>query len=74
MIENDNGDLMNLLFEIGTEELPSWYVLSAWRDVAELAKTLLANALHLIRFGSLLYPMCGTPPGAGAMRPLLPSK
>ncbi len=35
---------MNLLFEIGTEELPSWYVLSAWRDVAELAKTLLANA------------------------------
>ncbi len=35
---------MNLLFEIGTEELPSWYVLSAWRDVAELAKTLLAEA------------------------------
>jgi glycyl-tRNA synthetase beta chain len=35
---------MNLLFEIGTEELPSWYVLSAWRDVAELMKTLLAEA------------------------------
>jgi glycyl-tRNA synthetase beta chain len=35
---------MNLLFEIGTEELPSWYVLSSWRDVAELTKTLLANA------------------------------
>jgi glycyl-tRNA synthetase beta chain len=35
---------MNLLFEIGTEELPSWYVLSAWRDVAELAKALLAEA------------------------------
>ncbi len=35
---------MNLLFEIGTEELPSWYVLSAWRDVAELTKTLLENA------------------------------
>jgi glycyl-tRNA synthetase beta chain len=35
---------MNLLFEIGTEELPSWYVLSSWRDVAELATTLLANA------------------------------
>jgi glycyl-tRNA synthetase beta chain len=35
---------MNLLFEIGTEELPSWYVLSAWHDVAELAKTLLAEA------------------------------
>jgi glycyl-tRNA synthetase beta chain len=35
---------MNLLFEIGTEELPSWYVLSAWHDVAELTKTLLADA------------------------------
>jgi glycyl-tRNA synthetase beta chain len=35
---------MNLLFEIGTEELPSWYVLSAWRDVADLTKTLLADA------------------------------
>ena len=35
---------MNLLFEIGTEELPSWYVLSSWRDIAELTKTLLADA------------------------------
>jgi glycyl-tRNA synthetase beta chain len=35
---------MNLLFEIGTEELPSWYVLSSWRDVAELTKTLLNEA------------------------------
>jgi glycyl-tRNA synthetase beta chain len=35
---------MNLLFEIGTEELPSWYVLSAWHDIAELTKTLLADA------------------------------
>jgi glycyl-tRNA synthetase beta chain len=34
---------MNLLFEIGTEELPSWYVLSAWQDIAELAKTLLTE-------------------------------
>lgn len=35
---------MNLLFEIGTEELPSWYVLSSWHDIAELTKTLLADA------------------------------
>ncbi|MGL4610651.1 MAG: glycine--tRNA ligase subunit beta [Trueperaceae bacterium] len=35
---------MNLLFEIGTEELPSWYVLSSWRDSAELMNTLLAEA------------------------------
>jgi glycyl-tRNA synthetase beta chain len=35
---------MNLLFEIGTEELPSWYVLSSWHDSAELTKNLLADA------------------------------
>jgi glycyl-tRNA synthetase beta chain len=35
---------MNLLFEIGTEELPSWYVLSSWQSSPELMKTLLTEA------------------------------
>ena len=35
---------MNLLFEIGTEELPSWYILQSQKDIATLAQTLLAQA------------------------------
>ena len=35
---------MNLIFEIGTEELPSWYVLQSQKDIATLIQTLLAQA------------------------------
>ncbi len=35
---------MNLLFEIGTEELPSWYVLQSQKDIATLIQNLLAQA------------------------------
>jgi glycyl-tRNA synthetase beta chain len=40
---------MTLLFEIGTEELPSWYILQSQEDIATLLKNLLSQ--HQIQHG-----------------------